>query len=73
MLLYLKDEELEDLISTNLYGSLYVSRAVLKKMIKQKHGNIIMVGSTVGQQGNIGQVAYASSKAALIGNYNTFQ
>lgn len=72
LLLYLKDEDLEEHISTNLYGSIYVSRAVIKKMMKQKHGNIIMIGSTVSQQGNIGQIAYAASKSALIGNFITY-
>lgn len=67
LLLYLKDNDLHDIFSTNVYGSIYMSRAVCKPMMRIKGGNIIMIGSVVGQKGNIGQVAYAASKSALIG------
>lgn len=71
LLLYLKDQDLADMFSTNVFGSIYMSRSVCKSMMKQKYGNIIMMGSVVGQQGNIGQVGYSASKAALLGTFNT--
>jgi len=36
-------------------------------MMKAKWGRIIMMGSVVGATGNVGQTAYASTKAALEG------
>jgi 3-oxoacyl-[acyl-carrier protein] reductase len=36
-------------------------------MLKARAGRIIFVSSVVGQMGNAGQVAYAASKAAMIG------
>lgn len=67
LLLRLNDSSLESMVQTNLYGSIYMSRSVLRGMLRQRYGRIINIGSTVGTNGNIGQVAYSSSKAGLIG------
>ena len=67
LLLRMTAEEWETVISTNL-GSIYrMSKAVLRGMIKARHGRIINIGSVVGITGNPGQSNYAAAKAGIIG------
>ena len=54
-------------IETNLSGAFFCSRAVLRKMVSNRWGRIINIGSVVGDRGNAGQVNYSASKAGLIG------
>ena len=44
----------------------YLTKYVIKKMLKSKSGKIINVTSVVGHTGNIGQANYAASKAGII-------
>lgn len=67
LLMRLKDEDLDQLLNVNLKGALYCARAVSQSMMKARAGTIIQISSVVGEMGNAGQVAYSSSKAALIG------
>ena len=62
-----KDEDLERIFQTNVFGSFYLARAAARPMMKNRWGRIIMMGSVVGQMGNTGQAAYAATKAALPG------
>lgn len=61
-----KRADFEKILEVNVLGSFMVSRAVLRKMSKQRWGRIINVSSVVGLSGNVGQLAYGASKAALI-------
>ena len=54
-------------IGTDLSGAFFCSRAVLRKMVSNRWGRIINIGSVVGDRGNAGQVNYSASKAGLIG------
>lgn len=64
----LPDAELDHVLRTNLTGSICMSRAVVKPMLKgRRGGSIIAIGSVVGAQGNRAQVAYSASKAGLVG------
>lgn len=63
----MKDEDFEEVIDVNLLAPFYLSRAVLKGMIKEKWGRIINISSIVGVTGNPGQANYCASKAGLIG------
>ena len=56
-----------NVIETNLSGAFFCSRAVLRKMVSNRWGRIINIGSVVGERGNAGQVNYSASKAGLIG------
>ncbi|OQR72353.1 carbonyl reductase family member 4-like [Tropilaelaps mercedesae] len=59
--------EIQSVVTTNLLGTIYTSRAVLKHMLRRKAGSIVNVGSVIGRHGNAGQCVYAASKAALGG------
>ena len=63
----IKDEEWNDIIETNLSSGFKISKAVIRTMMKKRHGRIIKSGSVVGTMGNAGQVNYATAKAGLIG------
>jgi 3-oxoacyl-[acyl-carrier protein] reductase len=67
LLIRMSDEAWEQVIATNLNGTFYCSRAVLRGMLRQRWGRIINIGSVVGIRGNAGQANYAASKAAIIG------
>ena len=54
-------------LSVNLDGFFFVTRACLKGMLAERRGRIVNVVSLAGERGNVGQVAYATSKAGLIG------
>lgn len=56
-----------EVLSVNLDGAFYCSRAVISGMLERKFGRIINVSSVVGRMGNWGQANYAASKAGLIG------
>lgn len=63
----LEDSDMENIINTNLMGSIRVARRSVKSMIKNRKGRIIFIGSVVGMLGSPGQMVYASTKAGLIG------
>ena len=60
LLLRMKDEAWERVINTNLNGTFYCSRAVLRSMVKARWGRIINIVSVVGIRGNIGQTNYTA-------------
>ncbi len=63
----MSDEARGSVIGTNLNGTFYCTRAVLRNMVRQRWGRIINIGSVVGIRGNVGQTNYSASKAAIIG------
>ena len=67
LFLRMKDDEWDDVISTNLTGVFNLTKIFIKNMIKNKGGRIINISSISGLMGNPGQVNYSSSKAALNG------
>ena len=67
LLLRMSDDAWERVINTNLNGTFYCSRAVLRTMVRARWGRIINIGSVVGLRGNIGQPNYTASKAAING------
>jgi 3-oxoacyl-[acyl-carrier protein] reductase len=67
LLLRLKDDDLERLWATNVRGSIACARAASRSMMRGRWGRIIFMSSVVGEMGNVGQTAYAATKAALIG------
>ncbi len=67
LLLRIKDEDLQKLFDTNVKGTLTCARVATKSMMRAKTGRIIFLSSVVGEMGNVGQTAYAATKAALLG------
>ncbi|MFJ4219300.1 3-oxoacyl-ACP reductase FabG [Curtobacterium luteum] len=67
LLLRMTEEDFTSVIDTNLTGTFRVVKRATKGMMKAKFGRIVLMGSVVGTYGQVGQVNYASSKAALIG------
>ncbi len=67
LLLRMKDEDWDAVLSVNLKGAFLCTRAVAKIMTKQRSGRIINIASVVGQMGNAGQANYCASKAGLMG------
>jgi len=67
LMLRMKRDDWDAVLSTNLTAAFSCTQAVLKPMVKQRSGRVINVTSVVGQSGNAGQVNYAASKAGLIG------
>ncbi|MGJ9417547.1 3-oxoacyl-ACP reductase FabG [Massilia sp. CMS3.1] len=63
----MKDEEWDSVIATNLTAVGRLSRAVLRGMMKARHGRIINITSVVGSSGNPGQMNYAAAKAGVAG------
>ena len=60
-------EDWRRVLSVNLDGFFFVTRACLKGMMAQRKGRVVNIASLAGERGNVGQVAYAASKAGLIG------
>ena len=67
LLMRMKDEEWDDIITTNLSSVYRLSKAVLRSMMKARKGRIISITSVVGAMGNAGQTNYAAAKAGVIG------
>ena len=67
LLLRMKDDEWDAIMATNLKPVFRLSKAVLRGMMKARHGRIIQIGSVVGSSGNPGQANYSAAKAALLG------
>ncbi len=63
----LSDEKWREIIDTNLSSAVYFSREISKKMIAEKSGCIINIGSVWGNYGASCEVAYSASKAGLRG------
>ena len=67
LLARMKDEEWDDIQSTNLKSVFLLSRAVLRGMMKARSGRIVNITSVVGFTGNAGQANYAAAKAGMVG------
>jgi 3-oxoacyl-[acyl-carrier protein] reductase len=67
LLVFMNEDQWEDVLRTNLGSFYYVARPVVKQMLLARQGRIVAVSSTSGESGLPGQVNYAAAKAGIIG------
>ncbi len=67
LLLRMTPEQWEEVIKVNLNSVFYMTKQVIRPMMKAKSGSIINMSSIIGETGNAGQSSYAASKAGIIG------
>ena len=67
LLLRMKPEDWDQVIATNLTSVFRLSKACLRRMMKERRGRIVNVTSVVGLTGNPGQANYAAAKAGILG------
>jgi 3-oxoacyl-[acyl-carrier protein] reductase len=66
-LLRLTSQQWEDILTTNLSGTFHCLQSAGRQMLEQGDGSIVVVSSYAGLHGDVGQSAYAASKAGLLG------
>ncbi len=67
LLLRMTAEQWDEVIRVNLNSVFYMTKQVIKPMMKSRNGAIINMSSVIGEMGNAGQSSYAASKAGIIG------
>ena len=67
LLLTAVEEDVSQVLDTNLKGAYFCTKAAAKLMVRQRYGRIVCLSSVVGLRGNPGQTAYAASKAGILG------
>ena len=67
LLLRVTSEEWGDILATNLTGTFHCLQSAGRQMLEQGNGSIVVVSSYAGLHGNVGQSAYAASKAGVLG------
>jgi len=67
LLLRMKEEDWDSVLSINLKGVFLCSKEAVKLMVKQRYGRIVNIASVVAFMGNPGQANYSASKAGIIG------
>lgn len=67
LLMRMKEEEWDSVLSVNLKGTFNLSKAVIRHMLGNRFGRIVNISSVVGIMGNAGQTNYSASKAGVIG------
>lgn len=67
LLLRMKSDDWDQVLATNLTAVFRLSKACLKRMMKERRGRIVNITSVVGLTGNAGQTNYAAAKAGVVG------
>jgi 3-oxoacyl-[acyl-carrier protein] reductase len=67
LLIRMKADDWNQVVGTNLKGTIFCTKAVTRVMLRQRYGRIINLSSVVGQTGNAGQSIYAATKSGILG------
>jgi 3-oxoacyl-[acyl-carrier protein] reductase len=65
LLAMLQDQDVRDVLETNVGGAFNMCRAVVPQLLSQRRGKIINISSVAGEKGGRGQTNYAASKGAI--------
>jgi 3-oxoacyl-[acyl-carrier protein] reductase len=63
----ISEDDITDVLSTNLASVIRVTQTMSRLMRRQKAGSIINLASIIGRRGNPAQLVYGASKAGVIG------
>ncbi len=63
---FMQDDDWSSVIDTSVNGTYYVTKAIMRNMIKNKRGSVVNVASVSGLVGNAGQTNYSAAKGAMI-------
>lgn len=66
LLMFLSEQDWDQVLDTNLRGTFICAQAVLKPMIAQRWGRIVNLASPSGITGRAGQANYSASKGGII-------
>jgi 3-oxoacyl-[acyl-carrier protein] reductase len=67
IVLRLKESDIAETLNTNLLGTMLVTSALTRSILKEEHVSIVHISSIVALMGNPSQISYAASKAGIIG------
>lgn len=67
LLIGMKPEDVIDLVNVNLVGTILMTQALLKHMIRRKYGRIVNISSILATQGYQGSTIYSATKAGIEG------
>lgn len=67
LMMWMKDEQWDQVMKTNLDGFFFVTRMLLDGMLLKRYGRIINIVSLSGLKGLPGQTNYSAAKAGVIG------
>ena len=66
LMMWMKDEQWENVLKTNLDGFFYITRLVVNSMLLKRYGRIINMVSLSGIKGLPGQTNYSAAKGGVI-------
>lgn len=67
LVLRMKEADLDATLNTNLKGSMMIAQILSRGFLRADNVSVVNISSVVGLMGNAGQMAYAASKAGMIG------
>ena len=67
LMIMMNDEDWHSVIDAPLNGFFYITRRVVKTMLRKREGRIVNMASLSGLKGVPGQTNYSAAKAAIIG------